>query len=75
MERKTTYTVSGLWLVVALVVWMAAVPAAISTSTFVWMNALVFGGIFALGAIMRGGQTSRSIGGILYDTENPDLRK
>jgi hypothetical protein len=75
MSHKTAYLVTGVWLVFALLAWFAAVPAVVSVSTFVWVNAIVLAVVLGMPAILRGGQSSRSIGGILYDAEHSDVRK
>jgi hypothetical protein len=57
------------WIFVAVVLWVAAVPARISASTFCWLNlaALALGTTFVT-AVRSAGPT-RSIAHILYDTE------
>lgn len=71
MGNKVTFGVAGLWIGLALLVWWFAVPSVLSTGTFVWTSVIALGGIATLFALMRTGQQTRSMGGILYDTEHP----
>lgn len=74
MNHTIAYLVGGVWLVLALVGWIAAVPTVLSTSTFLWANVATLSVVIALPALLRAGQPSRSMAAILYDTEHPDDR-
>jgi hypothetical protein len=75
MTHKIALIVGGVWLVLALVAWVTVVPAVMSVSTFLWANLAALGLAVALPAILRAGQPSRSMGGILYDAEHPEKRR
>lgn len=75
MSHKIAYGVGGLWFVIALVLWAVAVPATLSLSTLMWATAMVVGVIATALAVQRSGEQTRSIAGILYDTDHPGSTK
>jgi hypothetical protein len=72
MSRNLTYGAAALvWLSITLVVWAVAVPQWLSLAGLAWLNTFVFALFTVLLAVQRTGRPSRSIAGILYDTEHP----
>lgn len=70
MSKNLTYGVLALgWLSITLVVWAVAVPQWLSLTGLAWLNTFVFTLFTILLAVRRTGRPSRSIAGVLYDTE------
>jgi hypothetical protein len=71
MPKNSHYAILAMiWLSIAILAWLVAVPQWISPVNLVWLSgfALVFCAILL--AVQRAGQPSRSVAAILYDTEH-----
>ena len=72
MPRNFPYgIVAVIWLPMAVFTWFVGVPGWISLANLGWTSALALGLYATLLVVQRDGLPSRSIAGILCDTEHP----
>jgi hypothetical protein len=65
------YGLAAVLCVVFVLLRIWAVPSLLSGSTLGWGALLVLGGLVTLLLVQRWGEPTRSIAGILYDTDQP----
>jgi hypothetical protein len=65
------YLLAGTWLVIAAIVWFALVPVVLSPAVFAGINVAALVLVAVAAWIALDTAPTRSLAGLLYDTEHP----